>query len=87
MNTSLITGSNMPRIDGRRLVREIWNRSEPTLHVAVHHVTARQRERDLIEGLTIGVDDYVVKPFSSDELAARVHTVPWRSSRGRFLGS
>ena len=84
----LITDSNMPRMDGRRLVREIRNRSEPALSMLpVIMLTARQSEQDIIEGLEIGVDDYVVKPFSPDELAARVQTVLWRSSRGRFSGT
>jgi DNA-binding response OmpR family regulator len=34
-----------------------------------------------IEGLEAGLDDYIIKPFSPDELAARVRTVLWRSNR------
>lgn len=84
----LITDSNMPRMDGRQLVREIRNRSEPALSLLpVIMLTARQSERDIIEGLETGVDDYVVKPFSPDELAARVQTVLWRSSRRGLSGS
>jgi DNA-binding response OmpR family regulator len=83
----LITDSSMPRMDGRQLVREIRNSSEPALSLLpVIMLTARQSERDIIEGLETGVDDYVIKPFSPDELAARVQTVLWRSSRGRFAG-
>ena len=83
----LITDSSMPRMDGRQLVREIRNSSEPALsRLPVIMLTARQSERDIIEGLETGVDDYVIKPFSPDELAARVQTVLWRSSRGRFAG-
>jgi DNA-binding response OmpR family regulator len=44
-------------------------------------LTARQGEHDIIEGLKTGADDYVIKPFSPDELAARVQTVLWRSAR------
>jgi DNA-binding response OmpR family regulator len=47
-------------------------------------LTARQSERDIIEGLETGLDDYIVKPFSPDELAARVHTTLWRASSRRL---
>ena len=54
----LITDSSMPRMDGRQLVREIRNRSEPALSLLpVIMLTARQSERDIIEGLETGVDD------------------------------
>jgi DNA-binding response OmpR family regulator len=46
-------------------------------------LTSRQGEHDVIEGLETGLDDYVTKPFSPDELAARVRTVLWRSRRDR----
>ncbi len=47
-------------------------------------LTARQGEHDLVEGLKTGLDDYVVKPFSPDELAARVQTTLWRANKQRF---
>jgi DNA-binding response OmpR family regulator len=46
-------------------------------------LTSRQGEQDIIEGLEAGLDDYVIKPFSPDELAARVRTVLWRVRRDR----
>jgi DNA-binding response OmpR family regulator len=45
-------------------------------------VTARSQESDRVFGLKLGADDYVVKPFSSAELAARIETV-LRRTRGR----
>jgi len=51
--------------------------------VPIIMLTARQGEHDVIEGLKTGADDYVVKPFSPDELAARVQTVLWRASQRR----
>ncbi len=50
-------------------------------------LTARQSERDIIEGLETGLDDYMIKPFSPDELAARVQTVLWRANKKRFADS
>ena len=79
----LITDSLMPRMTGLELVRSI--RSSPNASLAklpVIMLTSRQGEHDVIEGLQTGLDDYVTKPFSPDELAARVRTVLWRTRRG-----
>ncbi len=78
----LITDSLMPRMTGLELVRSI--RSSPNAALAklpVIMLTSRQGEHDVIEGLQTGLDDYVTKPFSPDELAARVRTVLWRTRR------
>ena len=80
----LITDSLMPRMTGLELVRNI--RSSPNADLAklpVIMLTSRQGEHDVIEGLQTGLDDYVTKPFSPDELAARVRTVLWRTRRAR----
>ncbi|MDN5697318.1 MAG: response regulator [Rubrobacter sp.] len=77
----LITDSLMPRVNGMQLVRNVRD-SERLSRLPVIMLTARQGEQDIIEGLEAGLDDYVVKPFSPDELAARVRTVLWRTSRG-----
>lgn len=80
----LITDSLMPRMTGLELVRSI--RSSPNTDLArlpVIMLTSRQGEHDVIEGLQTGLDDYVTKPFSPDELAARVRTVLWRTRRER----
>lgn len=50
---------------------------KPTLPVII--LTARGEERDRVQGLRRGADDYVVKPFSVDELLARVEAVLRRS--------
>lgn len=76
----LITDSLMPRVNGMQLVRSVRD-DERFSGLPVIMLTSRQGERDIIEGLEAGLDDYVVKPFSPDELAARVRTVLWRSGR------
>jgi DNA-binding response OmpR family regulator len=43
-------------------------------------LTARSRDKDRVDGLNGGADDYVVKPFSADELAARIRAVLRRSA-------
>lgn len=81
----LITDSNMPRMNGLQLVRAIREKEDPALaSLPIIMLTARQGEHDVIEGLKTGLDDYVVKPFSPDELAARVQTALWRASKQRF---
>ena len=61
----------LPGIDGLELMRWIRDRS----NVPVILLTARGEESDRIVGLELGADDYVTKPFSPRELAARVRTV------------
>jgi DNA-binding response OmpR family regulator len=80
----LITDSLMPRMNGLQLVRALRQNSNPDLAtLPIIMLTSRQGEQDIIEGLESGVDDYVIKPFSPDELAARVRTVLWRARRDR----
>lgn len=75
----LITDQLMPRMNGLQLVREIRKSQNPALsRLPVIMLTSKGSERDIIEGLESGLDDYVTKPFSPDELAARVRTVMWR---------
>ena len=61
----------LPGTDGLELCRWIRSRSE----LPVILLTARGEEADRIVGLELGADDYVTKPFSPRELAARVRTV------------
>jgi DNA-binding response OmpR family regulator len=61
----------LPGTDGLELCR--WIRSRSSLPVIM--LTARGEESDRIVGLELGADDYVTKPFSPRELAARVRTV------------
>jgi DNA-binding response OmpR family regulator len=61
----------LPGTDGLTLCR--WIRSRSDLPVIM--LTARGEEADRIVGLELGADDYVTKPFSPRELAARVRTV------------
>jgi DNA-binding response OmpR family regulator len=66
----------LPGTDGLALCR--WIRSRGQLPVIM--LTARGDEADRIVGLELGADDYVTKPFSPRELAARVRTVLRRSA-------
>jgi DNA-binding response OmpR family regulator len=67
--------------NGLDLLREV--RAQSGLPVIL--LTGRREEADRIEGLDLGADDYVVKPFSPAELAARVRSVLRRASGTRPL--
>jgi DNA-binding response OmpR family regulator len=69
----------LPGTDGLELCR--WIRSRSDLPVIM--LTARGEESDRIVGLELGADDYVTKPFSPRELAARVRTVLRRSGTAK----
>ncbi len=66
----------LPGRDGLEILREV-RATRPTLPVVI--LTARGEEADRVEGLRLGADDYVVKPFSVRELLARVEAVLRRS--------
>ncbi|WP_372790862.1 response regulator transcription factor [Paraconexibacter sp.] len=66
----------LPDGDGRDVVRHLHRTTE----TPVIMLTARGAEIDRIVGLEIGADDYVVKPFSSDELIARIRAVLRRTA-------
>ncbi|MEI6593056.1 MAG: response regulator transcription factor [Holophagaceae bacterium] len=70
---------SLPDMDGLDVLRAI--RSHPTLKaLPVLLVTARSEEIDRILGLELGADDYIAKPFSARELAARLRAILRRSS-------
>ncbi len=66
----------MPRLDGYSACKEIHK----TKNIPVIMLSARGEEYDKLFGFEIGVDDYVVKPFSPKELMARVKVVLKRNS-------
>jgi two-component system, OmpR family, phosphate regulon response regulator PhoB len=67
----------MPSMSGLDLMSEIRKHSE----VPIIFVTGKGGETDRVLGLRMGADDYVVKPFSSAELVARIHSVLRRAHR------
>jgi DNA-binding response OmpR family regulator len=70
----VILDLNLPAIDGTEVCRFI--RARPTTAtLPIIMLTARTAESDRISGLDLGADDYITKPFSPRELAARVRAV------------
>ncbi|HEY7625843.1 MAG TPA: response regulator transcription factor [Ilumatobacteraceae bacterium] len=68
----------LPDMDGRDVCRELRQRSNTPIIM----LTARGEEFDRVLGLELGADDYVTKPFSLRELAARIRAVGRRSVDG-----
>jgi two-component system, OmpR family, response regulator len=62
----------LPDIDGHEVLRRLGNNGK---RVPVIFLTARDATEDKVHGLTLGGDDYVTKPFSVEELVARVRAV------------
>jgi two-component system response regulator CpxR len=73
----LILDVMMPVLDGFEALRQIRRRSA----LPVIMLTARTAPADRIDGLNIGADDYLPKPFAPEELLARVRAVLRRSGR------
>jgi DNA-binding response OmpR family regulator len=66
----------LPKVDGYEVTRRLRSRGDTPIIM----LTARKSEAERIAGLEMGADDYVVKPFSAQELVSRVRAVLRRSS-------
>jgi two-component system response regulator ResD len=66
----------LPKVDGYEVTRQLRERGDTPIIM----LTARKSEADRIAGLEMGADDYVVKPFSAQELVSRVRAVLRRAS-------
>jgi two-component system, OmpR family, KDP operon response regulator KdpE len=74
---------NMPGRSGLEICREIRGSSD----IPIIMLTVRNSERDKVQALDAGADDYVVKPFGSEELTARIRAALRRSSPAEVLPS
>ena len=77
----LVLDVMMPGLDGFGVVRRL--RADRAGTRPVLFLTARDAAEDKVSGLTLGGDDYVTKPFSLDEVLARIRAVLRRSRRRR----
>ena len=73
----LLLDLGLPRKDGLAVLRSLRDKG---MQVPVLIITARDAVSDRVAGLDAGADDYLVKPFDLDELAARVRAVLRRRS-------
>jgi len=65
----------LPGLDGDTLLRALRATGAPQAQLPVIVITARDALADRIQGLDLGADDYLVKPFDLEELSARVRAV------------
>jgi two-component system OmpR family response regulator len=70
----------LPDLDGFEVARRLRQAEGAGTHVPIIFLTARDTTQDKIEGLRLGSDDYVTKPFSIEELIERVKAVLRRAS-------
>ena len=75
----LVLDVMMPGLDGFGVVRRLRQNGR---HTPVLFLTARDAAEDKVSGLTLGGDDYVTKPFSLEEVVARIRAVLRRTSGG-----
>lgn len=76
----LILDIMLPKMDGIEILKSIRERGIDT---SVIFLTAKDAERDIVKGLNLGADDYMVKPFSINELLARVRAILRRAKGER----
>ena len=73
----------LPKISGEQLCSK-WRRDG--LQTPIIMLTAKGQEKERVEGLNIGADDYITKPFSLEELLARISAVLRRTDPARAVG-
>jgi len=73
----------LPGIGGEQLCSQ-WRRAG--LQTPIIMVTAKGQEKDRIQGLDLGADDYITKPFSLEEMLARIRAVLRRMGPARAVG-
>jgi len=62
----------LPKMDGREILRRLRERD---IQTPVIFLTAKDSENDIVNGLNLGADDYLTKPFSFNELLARIQAL------------
>jgi DNA-binding response OmpR family regulator len=73
----------LPKISGEQLCSK-WRKEG--LQTPILMLTAKGQEKEKIEGLNLGADDYITKPFSLEELLARINAVLRRTDPSRAVG-
>ena len=72
----VILDLNLPKLDGLSVCRQIRTQSD----VPIIILTVRGEEDDIVKGLELGADDYVVKPFQLEEIVARLNALLRRAA-------
>ena len=71
----------LPGLDGDAVLAALRGRGAPAALVPVIVITARDTLHDRVQGLDLGADDYLVKPFDLEELSARIRALLRREAR------
>jgi len=64
----------MPVMDGYQVLKKV-KENEKLKHIPVIMLTAKGQERDVVKGIEMGAEDYIVKPFRPAELTARIKKI------------
>lgn len=67
----IVLDGMMPGMDGLDVLRNLKD-AEETRDIPIVMLTARNKERDIVGGLNLGADEYLVKPFMPEELTIRI---------------
>jgi two-component system, OmpR family, alkaline phosphatase synthesis response regulator PhoP len=76
----------LPGIDGLDVCRELKS-NDKNRSIPVIILTAKGEESDIVTGLELGADDYIVKPFSPKVVVARIRTVLRRRTSSKLIGA
>jgi CheY-like chemotaxis protein len=68
---AIVLDAMMPRVDGYEVLRAL-RENEETRRIPVIFLTARRQERDVLDALKLGADDFISKPFIPEELLSRL---------------
>ncbi len=71
----------LPRMDGREMLKRMRSME---IQTPVIFLTAKDSEEDIVRGLNMGADDYLTKPFSFNELLARIQAILRRGQASSF---
>lgn len=71
---AVILDGMLPGKDGFQILRDLKT-DDQTKEIPVIMLTARGLEKDVVDGFSLGADDYIVKPFMPNELSARLSRV------------
>src|SRR5882757_10551421 len=82
----LVLDLMLPHVDGLEVCR-LLRANEATAAIPIIMLTARAEESERIVGLELGADDYLAKPFSPNELVARVRALLRRTHRAEAPGA
>ncbi|MDP2090766.1 MAG: response regulator transcription factor [Candidatus Gracilibacteria bacterium] len=77
---AIILDINLPLMDGMEICKNLREKGKD---VPIIMLTSRSSKSDIIDGLNLGADDYLSKPFDYDELVARLHTLTRRNLKNK----